>query len=184
MMKPQTIEQLLLVFRLFRERHAGGEPLRRSYREAVREVADLHSVTYQTIGDGCRRRLQLNKIEELFDLLQQWVEGNPEPLAEKLKAASDYSAHDNIGAFFESSASSSKVTSRPVAPVISDGKLDSFSFRLPERDSRMLRALAEIEGISIPEMLGQLVRAAVAERMKSVAQRIIHDSGIEANKVN
>ena len=169
-MKAQSVEQLLLVFGLFRERHARGEPLRRSYQEAVREVAHRYSVTYQTIGDGCRRRLLLNTIDELYTLLKYWVEGDPDPLAKQLKAASDHTVHDNISEFFESSAKSAVVTPRQVTPGTSESKFESFSFRLPQRYARMVRALAEIEGISPPEALSQLVITAVAERMKSVAQ--------------
>ena len=39
MMTPSTVQQLLQVFRLFRDNHAGGMALNRSYQEAVRTVA-------------------------------------------------------------------------------------------------------------------------------------------------
>lgn len=165
-MKGQTVEQLLLVFRSFRERYARGKPLHKAYQEAVREVADGHAVTYQTIGDGCRRRLKLNSIRELYALLACWMEGDPEPLAKQLKAASDPSAHDDITEFFGSEA----------RPATSDNRFDTFSMRLPERGARMARALAEIEGVSTSELLSRLVESAVAEKMKLVAQAILHDS--------
>ena len=167
MMKGQTVEQLLLVFRLFRESYARGKPLHKAYQEAVREVADGHAVTYQTIGDGCRRRLKLISIRELYALLARWMEGDPEPLAKQLKAASDPSAHDDIMEFFGSEA----------RPATSDSRFDTFSLRLPERDARMARALAEIEGVSTKELLSRLVESAVAEKMKLVAQAILHESG-------
>ena len=166
MMKGQTVEQLLLVFRLFRESYARGKPLHKAYQEAVREVADGHAVTYQTIGDGCRRRLKLISIRELYALLARWMEGDPEPLAKQLKAASDPSAHDDIMEFFGSEA----------RPVTSDSRFDTFSIGLPERGARMARALAEIEGVSTSELLSRLVESAVAEKMKLVAQAILHDS--------
>lgn len=166
-MNSHTIDQLLHVFRLFCERHAKGVPLRKSYTKAVREVANFESVTYQTIGDGCRRRLQLNKIDELYALLQQWVEGNPEPLMNQLKAASDHSAHDKIAAFFKSNVSSARVTHRQVMHATSEVKIETFSVRLSEHDTRVLRALAEIEGISPSEVLGELVGPAAVERLKS-----------------
>lgn len=165
-MKGQTVEQLLLVFRSFRESYARGKPLHKAYQEAVREVADGHAVTYQTIGDGCRRRLKLNSIRELYALLARWMEGDPEPLAKQLKAASDPSAHNDITEFFGSEA----------RPATSDSRPDTFSLRLPEHDARMARALAEIEGVSTSELLSRLVESAVAEKMKLVAQAILHDS--------
>jgi predicted nucleotidyltransferase len=176
MMKCQTVEQLLLVFRSFRERYARGKPLHKAYQEAVREVADGHGVTYQTIGDGCRRRLKLNNIRELAALLGRWMEGDPEPLAKQLKAASDPSAHDGITEFFGSSATFAVAGGREARPATSNSRFDTFSLRLPERDARMARALAEIEGVSTSELLSRLVGSAVAEEMKLVAQAILHDS--------
>jgi hypothetical protein len=191
MIKRQTVEQLLLVFRSFRERYARGKPLHKAYQEAVREVADGQAVTYQTIGDGCRRRLKLNSIRELYALLARWMEGDPEPLAKQLKAASDPSAHDDITEFFGteffgteffgteffgSSATFAVAGGREARPATSDRRFDTFSLRLAERDARMARALAEIEGVSTSELLSRLVEAAVAEKMKLVAQAILHDS--------
>ncbi len=177
MMKHQTVDQLLHVFRLFRERYAGGEPLQKSYRQAVREVAKLHSLTYQTIGDGCRRRLKLDNIRELYDLLHNWMEGRPEPLMEQLKSASDPSTHDEIADFFGASSSAAQTVARQGPPAIPGAKFATFSFQLREHDARMLRALAEIEGMSPPELLRGLVGSAVAERMKRVAQAMLRDSG-------
>ena len=170
MITSQTVEQLLLVFRLSRERYARGEPLRRSYQRAVREVADRHSVRYQTIGDGCRRRLKLNDISELYTLLRRWLDGDPEPLANQLKAVSDPTAHDDIAGFFGSPTPSAKVTPRQAGAATSDDKDATFSFRLPEHDARKLRALAELEGVSPPELINKFVAAAVVEKMKLVAQ--------------
>ena len=85
MMTPKTVEQLLQVFRLFRDNHASGKPLHTSYHDAVREVARLNSVTYQTIGDGCRRRLRLKDINELYELLAAWVKGDSRGLVQQLK---------------------------------------------------------------------------------------------------
>ncbi len=176
MMKCQTVDQLLLVFRSFREKYARGKPLHKAYQEAVREVADGHAVTYQTIGDGCRRRLKLGNISELYALLARWVEGDPEPLAKIFKAASDPLAHDDITEFFGSYANFAVAGGRDVRPAGSVGGSDSFFLRLPERDARMARALAEIEGISTPELLSRLLGAAVVEKMKLVARTILHDS--------
>ena len=176
MMNRQTVEQLLRVFRLFRERYARGDPLQRAYREAVREVANLHHVTYQTIGDGCRRRLKLSDIHQLYDLLACWAEGDSEPLAKQLKAASDPSSHDDIADFFRPYKSIVAVTPGHTAASTSADRFDTFSFRLPQRDARMLRALAEIEGVSWPELLSRMVGKVVAERMKHVARAMLYES--------
>lgn len=177
MMRQQTVDQLLQVFRLFHVNFAGGMPLRKAYREAVREVANLHGVTYQTIGDGCRRRLKLDDIRELYDLLQAWVDGDPGPLMEQLKGASDPFTHDEIADFF---GGASRAPDRHGPPAVPEARFATFSFQLPERDARMLRALAEIEGASTPELLGRLVGSAVTERMKRVAQAMLQDEAASA----
>ena len=178
MMRQQTVDQLLQVFRLFRENFAGGMPLRKAYREAVREVANLYGVTYQTIGDGCRRRLKLEYIRELYDLLQTWVDGDPGPLMTQFKSASDPSTHDEIADFF---GAASRAPGRHGPPGVPEARIASFSFQLGERDARMLRALAEIEGTSPPELLERLVASAVAERMKRVAQAMLQDEASSAS---
>ncbi len=183
MMKCQTVEQLLLVFRLFRERYARGRPLHKAYQEAVREVADGHAVTYQTIGDGCRRRLKLNDIRELYALLAGWMEGDPEPLAKQLKAASDPSAHHDITEFFGSSATFPVAGGRESRPATANNMSDTFSLRLPERDARMARALAEIEGVSTAELLSRLVETAVAEKMKLMARAILHEPEADHGRI-
>lgn len=177
MLRHQTVDQLLQVFRLFHVNFAGGLPLRKAYREAVREVADLHGVAYQTIGDGCRRRLNLDEIRELYDLLQHWVDGDPGPLMTQLKGASYPSTHDEIAGFF---GDASRAADRHGPPAVPEARFATFSFKLRERDARMLRALAEIEGTSTPELLERLVGSAVTERMKRVTQAMLQDEASSA----
>ena len=69
--------------------------------------------------------------------------GDPKPLMAKLKEASDKSAHESIEAFFDFF-SGEMAPRRHLVPA-SDLKFETFSIDLPERDARMLRALAEIE---------------------------------------
>jgi uncharacterized protein len=176
MMKHQTVNQVLQVFRLFRERYAAGEPLHKSYRRAVREVAKLHDLSYQTIGDGCRRRLKLSNIRELYDLLRHWMDGRPGPLMEQLKSACDPSTHDEIADFFGTSSSAAPTVAKQASPSLPEAKFTTFSFRLRDKDARMLRALAEIEGVSPPELIGDLVGSAVVERMKRVAEAMLRES--------
>ena len=100
MMTPQTIEQLLQVFRKFRDNYATGMQFHRSYQEAVRTIADAHSITYSTVGDGCRRRLGLKDINELYVLLAVWVKGNSSGLVQQLKDNAEPSSHAEIDQFF------------------------------------------------------------------------------------
>src|SRR5688572_6082169 len=143
MMTAQTVEQLLRVFRHFRDNHASGMPLRRSYRDAVRAVADADSITYQTVGDGCRRRLGLRDISELYELLAAWIRGESDGLVNQLKDNADPSAHAEIDQFFSRGNAPEAENKKNAlkAPLREESK--PFTFRIAPRDARMLKALAE-----------------------------------------
>ena len=173
MITVRTIHQLLQVFRVFRENYLGGMPLHRSYHQAVRSVAQSHSVTYQTIGDGCRRRLRLNDINDLFELLSAWMKGDPQALKRQLNQNSESAAHPDIDRFFAESSSPALVRQKISSQGSSVNGFETVSFRLPERDARRLRALAELEGLSVSEIIARVVSTAVRDRMKVVAQELI-----------
>ena len=172
MMTPNTIEQLLLVFRLFRDNHASGKPLHRSYHDAVRDVARLHSVTYQTIGDGCRRRLRLKDINELYELLAAWIKGDSRGLIQQLKQNSDASAHGEIDQFFAGTASMPIEKKTPLK-LVSHEDSETFSFRLSSDDARVLKAVAELEGTSVGSLTSRVVSEAVHARMTALARSIV-----------
>lgn len=173
MMTPRTVQQLLQVFRHFRDNHTSGISLHRSYNAAVRTVAKNHDVTYQTIGDGCRRRLRLTEINELYELLDAWVNGNPSGLVRQLKDNSDPAAHADIEQFFSSGPSSTIDTKKSSLKTPLREDSETFSFRLPAPDARMLKALAELEGVSVGELTAREVATAVRDRMTVVARRIM-----------
>lgn len=176
MMTPQTVQQLLSVFRWFRDNHKSGMPLHSAYHEAVRTVADAHSITYQTVGDGCRRRLGLVDIRELYELLAAWTKGDSRALASQLKENSDPSSHDEIERFFSGGNAAPAETRRALPKGPSNGETEVFHFRLPDRDARMLKALAELEGVSASELIGHTISVAVRDRMAVVARGIIKNA--------
>lgn len=170
MMTPHTVQQLLQVFRLFYENHASGMPLSRSYHEAVRAVAKNFSVTYQTIGDGCRRRLELANINELYEMLSAWLRGEPHALVSQLKKHSDPITHAIIEKFFSATESAASPEPKVVSSVFPKEESVVVPLRLPVKDARLFRALAELDG---PDAIARMVSAAVRDRMKIVARDII-----------
>ncbi len=180
MMTSQTVQQLLQVFRKTRDNHTSGMPLHRSYQEAVRSVADAHSVTYQTVGDGCRRRLGLNNISELYELLAAWVKGDSRGLVRQLKESSDSESHAEIEQFFSGGDAVPSEIRKASPKTPSHDETETFQFRLAERDARMLRALAELEGISAPEIIARTVTAAVRDRMAVIARGIVKNAEAHA----
>jgi hypothetical protein len=176
MLKSNTIQQLLEVFAIFYNSHSKGNPINRSYHEAVRRVAQKYGVTYQTIGDGCRRRLKLNDVSQLYSLLQRWIEGDPNDLIAVLKGNTDSHNYEGIDRFFRIPPAVSN-HSEKYGPVQTNAiRTETFSFQLPEKDARILRATSEISGISVPEMLNQIVSTSIRDKIKELAREIIQDS--------
>lgn len=179
MMKHRSTLQVLRVLKAFRERFDHGRPLHRAYQEAVRDVAGQLGLTYQTLGDSCRRRLGLASINAFYKLLAHWTEGDPGPLAERLIAASEPAAHDDIRAFFATKPS--RGSWQPARGVITDsGPMgERISIELPGAEARMLRALAELDNVAPTELLSRLARTTVRERMRQLARSILDHSGAD-----
>lgn len=173
MITPETLHQILQVFRHFRDNHAAGMPLHRSYREAVRAVSAAHSITYQTVGDGCRRRLGLNDVSQLYELLAAWIRGDSSGLSRQLKDNADRSAHAAIDHFFTYGNSEPNVGTPTSLRVVLSDETEPLTFRIAVRDARMLKALAELEGVSASELTARIISTAVHDRMKVFARSII-----------
>jgi hypothetical protein len=167
-MTQHSVRRLLKVFRLSRENYAAGMPLHRSYHAAVRAVAKSYALTYQTIGDTCRRRLELTNVNELHDLLRAWVRGYPGALVRRIKERSDPVVHFEVDRFFAGGDEANW-------EAVSDDELETFSFVLHESDGRLLRALAGHERVSVGELTARLVSGAVRERMRIIARALIEE---------
>lgn len=177
MMNSHSIQYILQVFRAFRENQARGMPVPKSYQKAVREVAQRHEKTYQTVGDGCRRRLGLNNINELYALLSAWVRGDPSGLIRQLKAKADSSTHAEIDQFFATIGSPTPLNQNVSIKNGAADEMEIVSLRLPVGDARMLRALAELAGTSAGEIAAAVIVPHVREQMKTVAHKLVDESG-------
>lgn len=173
MMTRNTVIQLLQVFEDYRCNYLSGIPSHKSYQDAVRKIAKRYSVTYQTIGDGCRRRLNLGEISQLYKMLEEWMNGHPVGLRTQLIKNSDPNAHLDINSFF--SKASYDLESKAPVTVASNSEqgVEAFSFRLSDNDARMLRALAEIEGSSPFQLVAKIVQEAVNTKMKEFAENMV-----------
>ena len=85
MLTRKTLDQILEVLKGVRKHHAMGKPLLKSYQRSVRDVARLYHTSYQTIADGCRRRLNLADRDEFLLHVDRWLRGDPTGLSALLK---------------------------------------------------------------------------------------------------
>ena len=67
-------------------------------------------------------------------------------------------------------------TKKPSPEAPSHEESETFSFRLPALDARMLKALAELEGLSVGELTARALTVVVRDRMVAIAHRIIKNA--------
>jgi hypothetical protein len=127
MMTYTTVRQILDVLKVCYDNQRKGLSLSRSYQDGVREVAHENGVTYQTIGDGCRRRLRLKDINEFYNLLGGWTKGEPSGLIEQLKKNSYSHIHPEILAFFENYQPGQAVAENDATAILPLSKTEVFS---------------------------------------------------------
>ena len=171
-MTQKTLNQILDVLKYFRYNYQSGRGLTGSYQKAISRVSNEYGVTYQTIGDGCRRRLKLGSIDEFSELLKKWMKGEPESLIKVLKLQTSNRLHEDIDSFFQkfSIKNSSKLNGKQ--QVKNEENKVSISLELSKSDQRFLKAICEIEGKKEKEIIEDIVSVAIKNRMKQIVQKI------------
>lgn len=158
LLRKQTIEQQVLpALGRVRDLLYQGVPVGKAFVTACFDVARTRGVTHQTIRDSLTRRLDLDA-DELQSLAQKWLEGSPEPLRDRLHKHTDPSLH--------------KVVSTFLASNKTEIQRETVCIKLPQFEALMLRALADGEGVSLEEFVGQMMRGALAAKMKAVAHQL------------
>jgi len=130
---------------------------------AIRQIAKAYNVRYQTIGDGCRRRLGLQDISEFRKLVKGWIDGDGKDLIDVLKKHSYQQGHTFIDDFFRNYPKEIRENiPRPVKTFnLEESRATVFSFRLPNEEAKNLRALAALEEKPIPEWIASIVTEAL-----------------------
>jgi hypothetical protein len=177
MLKRNSTEQIVEVLQKTREDYNSGESVRKAYQNAVNHVATKYDVRYQTIADGCRRRLYLSNVDEFINLISEWLgSGNPEALSNILKKHSEKAAHRLIDDFFNQRQSATH-DNRPIAPGSGlEQHSEIMTVRISTEKAKKLRALAEIEGVPSQEMLIKLINTSIEEQLRKWASNILSDS--------
>jgi len=161
MLHSKSVNQILDVLTKFRARHSRGEPVIKAYQGAVEDVRKDYHVAYQTIGDLCRRRLQLATINNFYNLLEQWIMGNAEPLLDVLLAHTIKQDHGKLSSYFYEG--KQKFGTQKTASFALEG--ETFTFRLGGDAAKKLKILS-IESGSSSEWLIQVVSEVVNRRYK------------------
>jgi hypothetical protein len=171
MLEPNSVDQILRVLELLRQNKRLGFDTATACSRAIQQVAKEASVRYQTIGDGCRRRLGLVDMSEFHRLSEEWLNGNPLPLVTVLKKSSTPGSASRIKEFFGEAqglpnldstsimAPGTRVpretVSKPVRIIVENG------------DARMLLVLAQLEGVEPTAIAVDLLRTGMKDRLRA-----------------
>lgn len=167
-MEINTLEQILKVVDFAAKHYSSGNGIDHSYQYGVKRVRQEYNVAYQTIGDGCRRRLGLDDIGEFKRMLQTALEGNPSQLRDLLLRKTSQSYHDKINDFFSKLAkgeSISETKTKEMDPPI------TYTIKLRKSDSDILLALAQLLGGKPEQILSDVTVEAIKERMKKAVNQ-------------
>jgi len=155
MLTEKTIDQILGVLDLTAKNHESGLSISKAYQKSVKEIAQRYSIKYQTIADGCRRRLGLVNVNQFVDLLREWLGGQPYRLRDLLsKNTSDFEQY-RINDFFDRKelTSSNLSINKNLETVF-----EIISLKAPQNMVSQLRALAESEGKSVHDLSVRIIK--------------------------
>ena len=162
----KSTEQILEVIQIARNDFQAGLPIKDSYNTAVQQISQKYHITYQTIADGCTRRLGRIRAEQFRGLLMESFSGNHDPLISTLKRHSSLDTHKLIDKFFSNqNPIQSKNKNTPSSEV--------FSFRLNDTEAKKIRTIASIQGITVQEWITNTVTDIANKKLKAWAKEIL-----------
>ena len=171
MLTEKTVDQILGVLDLTAKYFESSLPVPKAYQKSVKDIARRYSIRYQTIADGCRRRLGLDNVNQFIELLKEWLGGQPTNLKDLLiKNTSDFEQH-RIIAFFEKRQLS---TTNLIVERNVESKLDVISLQIPQNITAQLRALAGAKEESIQDLTFRIIMEYVNTNYVEYLKKIIN----------
>lgn len=171
MLELASVEQILRVLELIRQNNRLGFDISAATSRAIQQVAKESNVRYQTIGDGCRRRLGLTDMSEFHQLVEEWLHGNHTLLATVLKKNSTSGAAPRISAFFNEGKATTRSPedSRPIRRVgaVTEAQSDALKVVIEDADARMLRVLSQLEDRDPAVVALELLREGMRDRLRA-----------------
>ena len=168
-MRQETLDQILKVISVAAQCYSLGDGIDRSYQYGVSRVSQEYGVAYQTIGDACRRRLDLDHVGEFKTMLKASLEGDTNKLRNKLLSKTSSFYHDRINDFF------AKLTSNSDTSGSTPEKLDpyvTYTVRLRKGDSDILIALAHLLDSKPEEVLVKAAVDVLKDQMKKTVNKL------------
>jgi len=154
MLTEKTIEQILEVLNKTSQFYKSGYPINKAYQKAVNDVSQAYSITYQTVADGCRRRLGLNNINEFIKVLSDWLNGKPDNLLDLLhKNTGDFEKYKIDQFFHQGTSQTPKIEiNRKV-----DYATETITIKLPIKTIAQLRSLAEADRKTVQNLATNII---------------------------
>jgi hypothetical protein len=170
----KSLDQILEVIRKSKTNYFNGSPLHTSIQIAIDYVSKTYGVTYQTIEDGCRRRLGLKTIDDFRRVLSEYFSGNSDNIKSILREHTDIALHNKINEFLKGSVTSIKKTGDKIQhQPLPEQTTEVFSFRLDEETSKKLRLLLGYLGISPSEWISNNIRKKVNEDLQELLKSLV-----------
>lgn len=169
----KTLNQILEVIKKSKSQYISGSPIHTSIQTGIDYVSKSYKVTYQTIEDGCRRRLNLKTIDDFRRMLSEYFNGNPKNIISILREHTDVDLHNKINEFFKGNVTSFKKTSNEIRDQSSPKQIpeqttEVFSFRLDEETSKRLKVVSGYREISPSEWISKNIKRRIDEDIEEL----------------
>lgn len=171
MLTEKTIDQILGVLELTAKNYEAGLPVSKAYQKSVKDVAQRYSIRYQTVADGCRRRLGLDNVNQFIELLKGWLGGQSNSLRDLLtKNTGDFEQY-RINNFF--ARKEFPLQNLTIGRNVED-TFEAITLRIPQSVAAQLRALAEAEGRSVQDLSVSIIKEYVDKNYVEYLTNIIN----------
>jgi|GEM_PF-6012166 hypothetical protein len=172
MLSEKTLDQILGVLELTSKYCKAGLPTAKAYQKSVKDIAHKYSVRYQTIADGCRRRLNLDNVNEFMELLTEWLSGNPAPLKDLLVKNIDQMDEYKVENFFDHKLVTTSTKTESERKV--EDSFEVITVKAPRNIVSQLRALAESEDKSLQDLINIIVKQYVDQHYVEYVRKLIN----------
>ncbi len=163
----KSLDQILEVIKKSKTNYLSGSPIHTSIRNGIEYVRKAYNLKYQTIEDGCRRRLGLKTIDDFRRVLLEYFNGNPNTIISILREHTDVDLHNKINEFFKVNIASIKKINEGIKnEPLSEQNSEVFSFRLDEETSKKLKLILGYIGISPSEWISKKIKKEVDEEVE------------------